>query len=153
MRYGRQGAVLYWRWKGPQREDFGARGLIVRFVVNIIALWAAQFLIPGFWINGLGSLVFGAVVFGTVNAFIKPMLLMFSCLLTCATLGFFTLIVNALMLALTAWIAGLFDLSFHLDGFLAAFFGALVISLVSTLLSKWADSHMLRPANRNRTEW
>jgi putative membrane protein len=63
------------------------------------------------------------------------------------TLGLFTLIINTAMLGLTAWIAGKFDLAFHVDGFIAAFLGALVISLVSTLLSRWATSSILRPAS------
>ena len=150
MRFGREGTIFFARWRGPGGEDFGALGLIVRFVVNIAALWIAQLIIPGFWINGAAALIFGAVIFGTVNAVIKPLLLMFSCLLTCATLGMFTLIVNTLMLALTAWIAGLFDLSFHVDGFWAAVFGALVVSVISTLLSMWADQNILRPSRRDR---
>jgi putative membrane protein len=56
----------------------------------------------------------------------------------------FTLIINTAMLGLTAWIAGWFDLAFDVDGFIAAFLGALVISIVSTVLSKWADTNMLR---------
>ena len=97
------------------------------------------------------ALIFGAVIFGTINAFLKPIVSMLSCALTCATLGLFALIINTLMLALTAWIAGLFDLAFEVDGFWAAFLGALVISLTSTILGTWADRAILRPAGRTRS--
>jgi putative membrane protein len=154
VQFGRQGSVFYARWRGPESEDFGALGLAVRFVINVAALWFSQLIIRGFDINSLPALLFGAIIFGTVNAFLKPIVSMLSCALTCATLGVFALIINTLMLALTAWIAGGFSLAFEVDGFWAAFLGALVISLTSTILSTWADRSILRPARRNALdEW
>ncbi|TAK57101.1 MAG: phage holin family protein [Dehalococcoidia bacterium] len=119
---------------------------MVRFLVNVAALWLAQALVRGFDIDSAGALVFGAIIFGIVNAFIRPVVAMFSCVITCMTLGLFTLIINAAMLGLTAWIAGKFDLAFHVDGFIAAVLGALVIAVVSTVLSRWADRNVLRPS-------
>ena len=144
----REGSFFVWQWRPPVREDFGLFGLIVRFVVNVAALWVAQLLIRGFWIDGAEALIFGAIIFGVINAFIRPVVAMFSCLLTMLTLGLFTLIINTAMLALTAWIAGKLDLAFHVDGFIAAFLGAIVISLVSTILSRWATANVLRPSRR-----
>lgn len=142
----RTGGVFYWEWRAPTHEDFGPIGLAVRFVINVAALWVAQALVRGFEIHGLGALAFGAVIFGVVNAFIRPVVAMFSCVITCATLGLFTLIINAAMLGLTAWIAGKLGLAFRVDGFIAALLGALVIAAVSTLLSRWADRNVLRPS-------
>lgn len=139
----RQG-YAWFSWRRPEREDYGVTGLVVRFLVNVAALWFSQWIIPGFDIDGAAALVFGAIIFGTINAFIKPVVAMVSCLLTVVTLGLFTLIINTLMLALTAWVAGLFDLAFEVEGFFAAFFGALVISIVSVILSSWADRNILR---------
>ncbi len=154
MRFGREGSVFFVQWKGPEAEQFGALGLTVRFVITVAALWFSQLVIRGFDIDSVPALIFGAAIFGTVNAFLKPIVSMLSCALTCTTLGFFALIVNTLMLALTAWIAGLFDLAFEVDGFWAAFLGALVISLTSTTLGTWADRAILRPARRDAVdEW
>ena len=144
----RRGSYFYWEWRPPRPEDFGIFGLVVRFLVNVAALWVAQALVRGFDINTPGALLFGAVIFGAVNALIRPVVAMFSCLLTVLTLGLFTLIINTAMLGLTAWIADKLGLAFHVDGFIAAFLGALVISLVSTLLSHWAKANVLRPAVR-----
>jgi putative membrane protein len=149
VRFGREGSIFYAQWKGPKSEDFGALGLAVRFAINVAALWLAQFVIRGFDINSLPALIFGAIIFGAMNAFLKPIVSMISCALTCATLGLFALIINTAMLALTAWVAGFFDLSFRVDGFTAAFLGALVISIVSTILGGWADRAILRPARRD----
>lgn len=149
MRFGREGSVFYLRWRGPESEDFGGLGLAVRFVINVAALWFSQLVVRGFDIDSVPALIFGALIFGTINAFLKPIISMVSCALTCATLGLFALIVNTAMLALTAWVAGLFDLAFRVDGFWAAFLGALVISLVSTILGGWADRSILRPARRD----
>ena len=149
MRFGREGSIFYARWKGPESEDFGALGLAVRFVINVATLWLAQSVIRGFDIDSLPALIFGAIIFGTINAFLKPIVSMVSCALTCATLGLFALIINTAMLGLTAWVAGLFDLAFRVDGLTAAFLGALVISIVSTILGGWADRALLRPARRD----
>lgn len=141
---------FYVQWRGADRRDFGWPGLLVRFVVNVAALWFAQWIIRGFDIDGWAALLIGAAIFGVINAFIRPVIAIVSCPLTVITLGLFTLIINTAMLGLTAWIAGWFDLNFHVDGFLAAFLGALVISIVSTVLSKWADANVLRPIERER---
>lgn len=133
----RRDRVYAFRWRAPRRGDLDAAGLAVRFVVNVAALWFAQLIIRGFDIDSVPALIFGAAIFGAVNALIRPVVALCSCLLTCATLGLFTLIINTAMLALTAWIAGVFGLAFTVDGFRAAFLGALVISLVSTALSRW----------------
>ena len=146
MRFGRQGSVFFFELKPPESEDFGALGLAVRFVVNVAALWLAQFLVRGFDIDSVPALIFGAAIFGSVNAVIKPLVSMLSCALTCATLGLFALVVNTLMLALTAWIAGLFGLAFEVDGLVAAFLGALVIAVVGSVLGTWADRNILRPS-------
>lgn len=135
--------AFYFEFGSPKRDDLGAPALIVRFLVNVAALWFSQLIIPGFDVHGAGALIFGALIFGLINAFIKPVISILSCPLTLLTLGLFTLVVNAAMLGLTAWVAGLFDLRFEIEGFWAAVFGALVISIVSTLLSRWADRSVL----------
>ncbi|MCC7355787.1 MAG: phage holin family protein, partial [Anaerolineae bacterium] len=76
-----------------------------------------------------------ALIFGIVNAFIKPLLQLLTCPLIILTLGLFTLVINALMLQLTSSLAGTFNLDFHVDNFGAAFWGGLVISIVSIILS------------------
>jgi len=128
-------------------DGFDALGLAVRFVVNVAALWLAQAIVHGFDIRGAAALIFGAVIFGVVNALVRPVVAALSCLLTLATLGLFTLIINTAMLGLTAWLAGKFDLAFEVDGFLAAFFGALIIAIVSTLLTRLAHENVLRPSH------
>jgi putative membrane protein len=148
----RDGRFIYIEWRGPRPGDFGWPGLAVRFVVNVAALWFSQLIIRGFDIDGWAALLFGAAIFGAVNAVIRPVVALISCPLTVLTLGLFTLVVNAAMLGLTAWIAGLFDLSFEVDGFLAALLGALVISLVSTTLSWWTKRNVLEPMERHRLE-
>jgi putative membrane protein len=139
----REGRFYTAEWRPPGRDDLDVPSLVVRFLVNVAALWLAQLIIPGFDIETTGSLIFGAIIFGVLNAVIKPVISLLSCPLTLLTLGLFTLVINAIMLGLTAWVAGWFDLEFEVDGILAALFGALVISIISTLLSRWADRNVL----------
>jgi putative membrane protein len=153
VRYGRRGGTFYISFQSPRKEDFGVPGLVVRFVINVAALWLAQFIIPGFDIESASALIFGALIFGVLNAVIKPVISIISCPLTCLTLGFFLLIVNAIMLALTGWVAGWFDLAFEVDGFWAALLGALVISITSALLSTWADEAILHRSERYEDDW
>ncbi|MBR8743414.1 phage holin family protein [Nocardiopsis sp. MG754419] len=115
--------------------------LIIRVIVNALALWAAVFLIDGIEVgtdDTIGQifvyLLVGAI-FGIVNAVIKPIVKTVGCLFYALTLGLIGLVVNALLFMLTEWIAGLFGLPFSIDGFWPAFWGALVVTIVSWLLS------------------
>jgi putative membrane protein len=74
-------------------------------------------------------------VFGIVNTFIKPIITLFTLPLIVFTLGLFTLIINTLMLLLTAKLSSPLNLGFHVEGFWPAFWGALIISVVSMVLS------------------
>ncbi len=110
--------------------------IIGRLIANAAALWVASYLIVG--INYQGSwpgLVGVALVFGVVNAFIKPVLVVLSLPVQVLTLGLFTFVINALLLMLTGWLSSSLGINFTVDGFLPALLGALVVSLVSGLLS------------------
>lgn len=109
--------------------------IAVRLGINAAALWLAAAWVRGFEIEGWPSLVAAAVIFAVVNAVIKPVAKLMGLPISCLTMGLFALLVNAAMLALTAWIAGQFDFNVEIDGFIAALFAALLISVVSTLLS------------------
>lgn len=109
--------------------------LIIRTAVNAIAIWVATKIVPGIAYDSVVSLVGVALLFGLVNAFLRPVLRLLTCPLILVTLGLFTFILNALLFMLTAWLGRVFGLGFHVDGFWAAFWGALVISIVSVLLS------------------
>ena len=109
---------------------------LIRWLVSAAALWVATRLVPGVtyeggWVPFLGV----ALVFGVVNAFIRPVAKLLALPLIVLTLGLFSFVVNGLMLWLTSALAGALDLGFHVRGFWAAFIGALVVSFVSTLLS------------------
>ena len=109
--------------------------LLIRLVINAIALFAASYIVDGvnFTGEGYGSIFMVALIFGLVNAFIRPIALIFSFPALILSLGLFTLVINAIMLYLTAY----FSSNFSVEGFGAAFFGAIVISLVSWLLSSF----------------
>jgi putative membrane protein len=110
--------------------------LFVRFLINAAAIFVAERLIPGFEVRGWSSLFGLAVVFGLVNAFIRPVLSFVTCLFQILTLGLFTLLLNAAMLALSVWIGGWLGLEVSIDGIVAAILSALLISIVSFLLSE-----------------
>ena len=109
---------------------------LIRLLITAVALWAAVELIPGIehsgpWLNLVGV----ALVFGIVNAVIRPLLLMLTCPLVLLTLGLFIFVLNALMLMLTGALSNALGLGFTVDGFLPALLGGLVVGLVSTALN------------------
>jgi len=108
---------------------------LVRILINAAALWVAAYLLSGIHAGGPGSILAVAVVFGLVNAFVRPFLKLVSCPIIFLTLGLFTLVINALMLMLTAWVGKNLGIDFSVDGFGTAFVGALIVSIVSMLLS------------------
>jgi putative membrane protein len=115
--------------------------LIVRLLASAAALAVAAGLLdgisvgPGTTNERVLTLLAVAVIFGLVNAVVRPIVRLFTFPLFIITLGLFTFVVNALMLLLTAWIGDQFDLRFEVDGFWAALLGALVISVVSFLIN------------------
>ena len=109
---------------------------LIRLLITAAALWAAARLVPGIaYEGGWLGLVLVALVFGVLNAFIRPILGLLTCPLQILTLGLFTLVLNAVMLLLTSSVAGALGLQFSVAGFAPAFWGALIISIVSFLLS------------------
>ena len=108
---------------------------IVRLLVNAVALWCAARFIDGISYRGSWPGLVGlSLVFGIVNAFIRPVLSFFSFPIQIVTLGLFTVVLNALMLMLTGWLAVRFDIAFTVSGFVPALLGALVVSIVSMVL-------------------
>src|SRR6267143_6860483 len=108
----------------------------IRLLVNAAALWVATQIVPGVSAAGGALPLLGvALVFGAVNALIRPVAKILTFPLIILTLGIFALVVNGLMLWLTSSLSDALGLGFHVDGFWAAFWGALVVSVVSTILS------------------
>ncbi len=117
------------------------RGLLFRFAVNAAGLWAAAALVPGIEIDDAPSLLAATALFALVNTLVRPLARLASACVIVLTFGLFMVVINALMLALTAWLAGQLDLGFHVDDFPAAIFGALIIAFVSfgayTIVRAW----------------
>jgi putative membrane protein len=116
-------------------------GMLIKWIINTIAIMLAIKFVPGIVYSGgwWGILAVG-LIFGLVNTFIRPFVKLFALPLLILSLGLFSFVINALMLLLTSLLSAEFSLGFHVMGFKAAFFGALVISLVSMVLSCLAPS-------------
>jgi putative membrane protein len=116
-------------------------GFLIRLVITAIALWVTTLIVPGVRVGGESgantalTLIAVALIFGVVNAVLKPVIKVFGCVFYLLTLGLFALVVNALLFLLTDWIARGLDLPFRVDGFWAAFWGAIVMAVVSWLIS------------------
>lgn len=113
---------------------------ILRLAINMVALYAAIALLRNTYINYTGNwvdLIWLALIFGLVNAFLRPPFKALSCLLIIVTLGLFTLVINSLLFALTGWIGTQFNVGFtlHDPWFVSAFLGSLVTTVVSTILT------------------
>lgn len=107
------------------------QGFLLRWFFNTIAIYLTTQIIKGVRIPDLGAAVVAALVLGIVNAFIRPLILLLTLPLNIVTLGLFTLIVNTLMLYLVAAVTRL-----EITGFWSAFLGALLIAIISTVLSR-----------------
>ncbi len=109
---------------------------LIRLIITAVALWAAVALVNGItFTGGWLSLLIVALIFGLVNAFVRPLLKLLTCPFILLTLGLIIFVINALMLWLTSALSASLGLGFHVSGFAAAFWGALVVSIVSVLLS------------------
>jgi putative membrane protein len=120
----------------------GAMGIIIRLVITAVSLWIASLLIDGIQLTTgsvpkqIGTLLAVSVIFGVVNAILRPIIKVIGCGLYVLTLGLIALVVNGLLFMLTSWIAGELDLPFHVENFWpSAVLGALLVGVVSWLLN------------------
>jgi len=111
---------------------------IIRWGINAVALWAAIAILPGLvYAGNWVGVVLLALVFGLVNALLRPLIKLLTCPLIILTLGLFTLVINTLLFAVTAWVGNFIGISLTIaDPFWwNAFLGALIVSAVSIVLS------------------
>jgi putative membrane protein len=109
--------------------------MLLRVVITMCAIYVASRFVPGISTDGSVLALAGvALVFAVVNEIVKPILSVLSLPFVVVTLGLFLLVINALMLMLTSKLSGALGLGFHVQGFGAAFWGGIIISVVSTLL-------------------
>lgn len=115
--------------------------ILIRVVITALALWVATLVVHGIDVTAattprkVGTLVAVAVVFGLINGFLKPIVKTVGCAFYVLTLGLFAFVVNGLLLWLASWAAGKMHLPFHVSGFWAAVWGAIVVGVVSWLLN------------------
>jgi putative membrane protein len=120
---------------GGAKKEVSMRFLL-RLLINAAALWVAVQIVPGITYSGDWAPFFGvALVFGLVNAFIRPLVKLLTLPIIFLTLGLFALVVNGMMLWLTGYLSSGLGMHFQVDGCWTAVLGALVVSIVSALLS------------------
>ena len=110
-------------------------GLIVRYVILIVAITIASYLIDGIRITGFFSAIFTAAILGFLNVFFRPILLVLTLPINILTLGFFTFVINAFMLKMVSGVVP----GFEVRGFWPAVFGSLIISGVNWILSSFIN--------------
>jgi|GEM_PF-63033 putative membrane protein len=124
---------------------------ILRTIVNGFALYAAVFIVPGIVPENPSpiSWVWLAVIFGLLNALVRPLLKFLSCGVILLTLGLFTLVINTALFYLTGWMGSFFGAGLLIENFWAAFFGALIVSIISFFLNTILKDE--KKNHRNRT--
>ena len=114
-------------------------GLILRTLITALGLWIAASLIPGVHIESTSTMIWAAIWLGVMNAIIRPVLVLLTLPITLLSLGGFLLVVNAAMFGL---VAALLE-DFHVSGFFAALFGAIIVSITA-----WLGSSFIGPSGR-----
>jgi len=115
--------------------------VLIRVLITAVALAVATAVVSGIQLrtgttlSKVATLIVVALIFGIVNAVLKPIVKTVGCLFYILTLGLIGLVVNGLLLWLTSWVAGQLSLPFHITGFWAAFWGAIIVGVVGWLLN------------------
>ena len=121
------------------------RSVVLKWLITSLAIFAAIYLVPGIHFTGPGwQLGIIAAIFSMVNLLLRPILMLITCPMIILTLGLFSVAINALMLMLTANVAIYLGIEYSIDSFTTAFIGALVISLTSLILNKFAGEGSVR---------
>ncbi|MEH1123736.1 phage holin family protein [Micromonospora sp. CPCC 206061] len=117
-------------------------GIVIRLAISAAAFWLATWILPGITLStdsipkAAGTLVAVAVIFGVVNAVLRPIIKTVGCGFYILTLGLIAIVVNGLLFLLASWIAGELDLPFHVDDFWpSAVLGALIVGIASSILN------------------
>jgi putative membrane protein len=114
--------------------------LLIRLAVSAVAVWLTTIIVPGIDVTAestggtIGTVVLVALIFGLVNAVLKPIIKVVGCAFYLLTLGLIALVVNGLLFLLTSWISDKLDIPFHVDTFWHAVLGALLVAIVSFVL-------------------
>jgi putative membrane protein len=117
-------------------QNAQAMSILIRLLINAAALWVATRFVDGISFTGTVPTLLGvALVFGVLNVVVRPILKLLTCPFIILTLGLFTFVLNAVMLLITSAASEALGLGFHVEGFVPAFIGALVVSIVSFALS------------------
>ncbi len=120
--------------------------LITRWLVITVAILIASKILPGIHVESLKTAIMAAAILGIINTFLRPVLLILTLPLTILTLGIFAFVINAFMLLLVAY----FVPGFEIDGFLWAFLGALIISVVSWIANRFIKKSDMKTAANDR---
>lgn len=139
--------VSYWSNTEPP-WDYDVPWLVrvaVRWAITIAGLLLAAWIVRGVAFEGAPSLLGAVAIFVAARAVLRPLLIFVTCPLQLITLGLFIFVVNALVLAFTGWLCDKLGVDFEVDGFIAAFLGALVVSAVSFALSRFLRRNPLTP--------
>ena len=129
-------SIRWGNWDQP--SGFGGPHwltLLIRWLMLAFAVWVAAEVVGGIHLEGIGSILAVAAILGLLNLYLRPLLFWLSLPFTVITLGLFIIVINAILLGITDWVADIFDLRFAVDGVGAALLGAIVISLVNLMLS------------------
>ena len=110
-------------------------GFVIRVLVNAAAIWLATRIVPGLTADSGGQILLAGLVLGLINALVRPVLVLLTLPLTLLTLGLFLLVLNAFCLRMTSWLVS----GLHVNGFWPALLGAIVISLVSWVLTAFVS--------------
>src|SRR6185503_13357231 len=108
------------------------KAFILRWIISTLAVLVATYVVPGIKFERWPDLLIATLVLGLLNSFLRPILMLLSLPLLIFTLGLFTIVINAVLLLLVSW---LLQPRFVVEGFASAFWGALIISVVSLLLN------------------
>lgn len=119
--------------------------ILLKLVITALAVWIATLVIPGIQLHThstsgkIGTVIVVALIFGIINAVLKPIAKTVGCLAYAITLGLISIVVNGLLFWLTSYVAGKLKVPFHITGFVPAVLGALLVGVVGWVLSLMVD--------------